>query len=273
MKDVVTDLKVSVFQICSDDSFKNNSKKILELLRAHNLKLVDLCVFPENALYISISKKSKVPKISLKQGFFKKIQELAKKNDVVIHLGSVLIYREKKCYNTSLVVNSKGEIKEVYDKIHLFTAKIGSLDIDEGSLYFSGNTPKIIRVKGWKIGLSICFDLRFSELYSFYAKNHCDMILVPSAFFRKTGKVHWQTLLKARAIESQCYVVAPGQVGVHESIDEKSIRKSYGHSLVIHPWGDVLADLGEKIECVQTVVLDKKEIKKVKNSIVMKRRL
>ncbi len=273
MKDLVTDLKVSVFQICSDDCFKNNSKKILDLLKACDLKSVDLCVFPENALYISINKKNRVPKISLEEGFFKEVRQLAKKNSVAIHLGSVPIYRQGKCYNTSLLINSTGEIKKVYDKIHLFTAKIGSLDIDEESLYCSGSTPKIIRVKGWKIGLSICFDLRFSELYSFYGKNDCDMILVPSAFFRKTGKAHWKTLLKARAIESQCYVVAPGQVGFHKSVHGDFIRKSHGQSLVIHPWGDVLVDLGTKVENVETLVLDKKEIIKVRNSIVMKRRL
>ncbi|MGH1469386.1 MAG: nitrilase-related carbon-nitrogen hydrolase [Bdellovibrionales bacterium] len=268
------DLSVSVFQICSDDSFQNNSKKILDLLKVHDLKSVDLCVFPENALYINIDKKSKTPKISLEDSFFKELSSLAKANDVVVHLGSVPLYKEDgKLYNTSVVVMADGSVSKAYDKIHLFAANLGPLQIDEGINYSAGEAPKVLDVKGWKVGLSICFDLRFSELYSHYAKEGCDLVLVPSAFFRKTGIAHWELLLKARAVENQCYVVAPGQVGVHKSVDSEAIRKSYGQSLAVHPWGNVLADLGTEGEAVQTVLLNYDEIEKIKNSILMKRRL
>lgn len=269
----MSDLKVSVFQICSNDSFEDNSKKILSVLKVHDLKSVDLCVFPENALYINIDKTTKTPEFSFKHDFFKEVKKLAKENDVVLHLGSLPVYREGKLFNSSIVVKEDGELIEPYDKIHLFAAQIGSLDIDEGVNYSAGTKPFVLNVKGWKVGLSICFDLRFSELYSHYAKKGCDLLLVPSAFFRKTGVAHWETLLRARAIENQSYVLAPGQVGVHKSVESDAIRKSYGHSLAVHPWGEVLKDLGSDKEEVFTIDLLKNEITKLRSSINMNRKL
>lgn len=267
------DLRVSIFQVCSDDSFQNNSQKILELLKVHDLSSVDLCVFPENALYISVDKKSVAPKISFESSFFKDVCELAKNTKTAIHLGSIPVYKMDGLYNSTVFVDGEGNLSQPYDKIHLFAAKIGPLDIDEAENYKPGYKASIVEVKGWKIGLSICFDLRFPELYLKYAKEHCDLILVPSAFFRKTGEAHWETLLRARAIESQAYVLAPGQVGVHVSTETDAIRKSYGHSLAVHPWGNVMTDLGGEHECSQTVVLEAPDIEKIRNSVFMKRRL
>ncbi len=273
MQEVKKDLEVSVFQVSSNDSFEDNSKKILKLLKVHDLKSVDLCVFPECALYININKKDKSPHISLEDSFFKEVQSLAKKNNVVIHLGSLPIYRGGQLFNTSLVVDEEGLMAEAYDKIHLFAAEIGHLSIDESTSFSSGLKPKVINVKGWVVGLSICFDLRFSDLYSHYAKQGCDLILIPAAFFRLTGAAHWETLNKARAIECQAYVVSPGQVGVHKSVESGAIRKSYGHSLVVHPWGNILADLGGEGEAIETLSLKKEEIEKNRKSILMKRKL
>lgn len=272
MEDASTDLSVSVFQICSNDSFENNSKKILDLLKVHDLTSVDLCVFPENALYININKKDKAPEISLEDPFFKEVQSLAQAHEVMIHLGSIPIYKKDGLYNATVIVDEKGNLTQPYDKIHLFVAKIGALDIDEGKSYVAGSQPFILELKGWKIGLSICFDLRFSELYSYYAKKGCELILVPAAFFRKTGVAHWETLLKARAVENQCYIIAPGQVGTHKSVKGDEIRKSYGQSLAVHPWGNLLVDLGTEGEAMETLVLQKEEVEKIRNSIFMKRK-
>jgi len=268
------DLKVSVFQICSNDSFEDSSKKILERLKVHDLKSVDLCVFPENSLYINIDKEAKTPEISFDHAFFAETKKLAKENDVVLHLGTIPVYRSGKLYNSSLVINEKGELSEAYDKIHLFAAELGSsVSVDEGINYSAGSKPQVIKVKDWTVGLSICFDLRFPELYLEYAKQGCELMLVPSAFFRKTGEAHWETLLKARAIESQCYVVAPGQVGTHKSTESEAIRKSYGHSLFVHPWGNLIEDMGGEGEKVSTHTLKKEEIRKFKSSVKMKRKL
>lgn len=267
------DLKLSVFQVCSTDSFEENAKKVLGLL-GKEAKASDLAVFPENALYINIAKNDAPPQLSLKESFFVEAAEFAKKNQTVLHLGSLPIYKDKKIYNTSLVIDAQGKIHKFYNKIHLFKAFLGkALSIDESANYEAGDQPAILEHKGWKIGLSICFDLRFSELYSFYAKKSCDLILVPSAFFRKTGQAHWEVLLRARAIETQAYVAAPGQVGTHHSSDGESIRKSYGHSLTINPWGEVLSDLGGQEEGVFHVDLSKDKIKEVRDMVVMERRL
>jgi predicted amidohydrolase len=270
----MSDLKVSVFQICSNDSFEDNSKKILELLKVHDLKSVDLCVFPENSLYINIDKTAKTPEISFDHHFFDAAKKLAQENDVLLHLGTMPVYRGGKLFNSTILINQKGELSEAYDKIHLFAADLGpALSVDEGVNYSPGNKPAVIDVKGWTVGLSICFDLRFPELYLQYAKEGCELILVPSAFFRKTGEAHWETLLKARAIESQCYVVAPGQVGTHKSVDSEAIRKSYGHSIFVHPWGNLIEDMGGAKEKVSTHTLKKEEIQKFKSSVKMKRKL
>jgi len=269
----MSDLKVSVFQICSNDSFEDNSNKILELLKVHDLKSVDLCVFPENALYINIDKELEAPKISLSHPFFEEVRRLAKDNDVTLHLGTLPMYRGGKPFNSTVLIDNKGLLSEPYDKVHLFAAEIGPLSVDESVNYSAGQRPSIIDIKGWTVGLSVCFDLRFSELYALYAKENCDLILVPSAFFKKTGEAHWETLLKARAIESQCYVVAPGQVGVHKASESDAVRKSYGHSLFVHPWGNVLEDMGKNVDVASTHTLYKEEIQKFRSSVKMKRKL
>ena len=269
----MSDLKVSIFQVCSNDSFEDNSKKILELLKVHDLKSVDLCVFPENSLYINIDTKAKTPQIFFEHPFFSKVSSLAKENDVVLHLGTMPVWREGKLFNSSIVIDEGGKLVEAYDKIHLFAAEIGPLSIDEGENYTAGSKPQVIEVKGWKVGLSICFDLRFPELYLDYAKKNCDLILVPSAFFRKTGEAHWEVLLRARAVESQAYVVAPGQVGRHKSTVSETVRKSYGHSMFVHPWGEVMEDMGGEGEGVSSHILKKEEIEKFKASVKMKRRI
>lgn len=265
-------LKLALFQICSTDSFEQNAQKILKLVKDH-ASSADLLLFPENALYINIAKEEKTPCISLEDDFFEKLQEIAKIYETNIHLGSLPLYEGQRLYNTSIFINEKGEVQKAYNKIHLFKAALGPLDIDESRSYSAGDKPAIVDVKGWKVAMSICFDLRFSELYSFYAKKGAELILVPSAFFRKTGRAHWEILLRARAIESQAYVAASAQVGVHHSIDGESTRASYGHSLAIDPWGEILSDLGESDEGLSIVEIFKNEIQKTRKTVVMTRKL
>jgi len=265
----IEDLKVRVFQICSTDSFKFNIKKITKLIKTH-AKKHEFCFFAENSLYINIDKKIKTPAFDLKD--LEPLQELCKKKQITLHLGSAPLYEGEKLYNTMILIDDKGQLTMPYKKIHLFRAEVGSISVNEGEQYASGQTPAIIEVKGWRVGLSICFDLRFSDLYSHYAKKECDLILVPSAFLRSTGKAHWEILLRARAIETQAYIVASAQAGVHKS-DTGAIRKSYGHSLGVSPWGDVLSDLKEKEDVSEAFTLKKSEIKKMRSSLIMDRHL
>ena len=261
------DLKVRVFQICSKDSFSENIQKIENLLKTHSQQN-EFCLFPENALYINIEKGKKTPEFDLKE--LSGIQEICREKKITVHLGSAPLYEEGKLYNTMVLINEQGKLATPYKKIHLFRAEVGSISVDEGDQYTSGMKPSIVETNGWKVRLSICFDLRFSDLYSYYAKNECDLILVPSAFLRTTGKAHWEVLLRARAIETQSYVIASAQAGVHKS-NSGSIRKSYGHSLVVSPWGDVLVDMNNKEDASELLVLKVSEIDKMRRSIIMDR--
>jgi len=266
-------LSLRLFQICSTDSFEKNISTVLNLLK-NDASSGEFCVFPENALYINIDKSIKTPELDL--NLLKPIQDLCWEKKISVSLGSMPIYENKKLFNRCFTIDEEGELNNVYDKIHLFKANVGPITIDEGDVYTAGTLPSVIDHHLWKIGMSVCFDLRFSDLYSHYAKNKCDLILVPSAFLPQTGKAHWEVLLRARAIETQSFVVASAQVGVHTSvqnIESRKIRKSYGHSLVISPWGEILCDLKDKENVSSKVVLDPKELKKVRDSIVMDREL
>ncbi|KAL3769710.1 hypothetical protein ACHAWU_005758 [Discostella pseudostelligera] len=148
---------------------------------------------------------------------------------------------ENKVYNTHVIINDRGQIQAHYHKIHLFDVSIpGKVELRESSTTSPGTKLVVCDSPIGKLGLSICYDMRFAEMYvEMVQKRGAQVLLMPSAFTVPTGKAHWHALLKARAIENQCYVIAAAQVGRH---NEK--RQSYGHSLVYDPWGESLADAG-----------------------------
>ena len=141
--------------------------------------------------------------------------------------------------NSCCVYGPDGARVARYDKIHLFAFDNGRERYDEGRALQAGSAPVAIAVDGWRVGLSVCYDLRFPELYRALMrdpKGPCDLIVVPSAFTHTTGAAHWDLLLRARAVENQCYVLAPAQGGLHENG-----RRTWGHSLLADPWGELLA--------------------------------
>ncbi len=149
---------------------------------------------------------------------------------------------ESKTYNTCLLVDPGGETRAVYRKLHLFDVQIpGRAELRESSTTEAGDQVVVADTPLARLGLSICYDLRFPELYRDQAvERGAEVLLVPSAFTAHTGLAHWHTLLRARAIENQCFVVAPAQHGRHSQA-----RESFGHTLIIDPWGAVLAELPE----------------------------
>jgi len=146
--------------------------------------------------------------------------------------------RPSRVRNACLVYGPDGRRRARYDKIHLFGLDRGPERFDESATIEAGRTPVVVDVGGWRIGVSICYDLRFPELYR--ALSPVDLIVVPSAFTYTTGAAHWEILLRARAIENQCYVLAPAQGGRHENG-----RRTWGHSMLVDPWGEVLGVLAE----------------------------
>jgi len=142
----------------------------------------------------------------------------------------------ERVFNSCCVYGPDGDRVARYDKIHLFAYDNGGERYDEGRTLEAGAQPVAFAAEGLRVGLSVCYDLRFPELYRALMVPPCDLIVVPSAFTHTTGQAHWELLLRARAVENQCYVLAPAQGGRHENG-----RRTWGHSLLADPWGVVLA--------------------------------
>lgn len=163
--------------------------------------------------------------------------KIARKNSVWILAGSITEKgADGKVYNTSVLIDNEGRIGAVYRKIHLFDVAVAGTDISESKQFQSGNDPVLADVDGLGLGMSVCYDLRFPELYRGYSKAGAQILSVPSSFTSVTGELHWEVLLRARAVENQCFVLAPNQIGVGAG----GIA-SFGHSMVVSPWGQVLA--------------------------------
>lgn len=186
------------------------------------------------------------------------LSDLAKKKNVFILAGSIYerAPSQKKVYNTSVLIDDRGRAAAQYRKIHLFNAVLGTQKICESDHFLSGKKTSIVKVKDFMVGLSICYDVRFPELYKLYARQGADVLCVPSAFTYKTGEAHWEVLLRARAIENVCYVLAPNQIGE----DNRGIRV-YGNSMIIDPWGNMLARASSDKEEIIYARLDKNIIK------------
>ena len=162
---------------------------------------------------------------------------LAKKHHVSFLLGSILEKTTSAlAYNTSVFIDSRGKIVAKYRKIHLFDARIDDKIVREADCFRAGRRPVMVKMGEFRMGLSVCYDLRFPGLYQNYASKGAEILTVPSCFTKKTGKAHWEALLRARAIENLSYVLAPNQIG----IDVRGIQ-AHGHSLIISPWGEVIA--------------------------------
>ena len=163
-----------------------------------------------------------------------------------VHIGSMPVVSEKdptRFANRTLVIDSKGIIRARYDKMHLFDVSLSSGESwRESSAYAPGDLPTVVDTPFGLMGLTICYDMRFADLYSLLGKAGSQFLAVPAAFTVPTGEAHWHTLLRARAIESQAFVIAAAQSGSHEDG-----RETYGHSLVVDPWGEVLLDMGEGV--------------------------
>lgn len=187
----------------------------------------------------------------------KPLRRMAAENKIYILAGSIWerVAGRQKIYNTSTLIGPSGKTRATYRKIHLFEARLDQLGIRESNTFLPGKTPVMSRVEGFKIGLSICYDLRFPELYLNYGLRGADILCVPSAFTHETGKAHWETLLRSRAIENLCYVLAPNQVG----LDGKGVRH-HGHSMVIDPWGRIIAEGPVDREGVITAEIHHKDL-------------
>jgi predicted amidohydrolase len=177
--------------------------------------------------------------------------------------GSIAESREgrEKLSNTALVFDPTGELVAVYRKIHMFDVEVGGHVYRESEALEPGDETALCEVDDWRVGLSICYDLRFPELYRMLAVQGAELVVVPAAFTSFTGKDHWELLLRARAVENQCYMVAANEWGTGS--DGTS---SYGRSMIVDPWGVVLAQAGDE-DCVIAADLDRARLADIRASL------
>lgn len=175
-----------------------------------------------------------------------RLSEFARRHGVILFAGSVAERPEGsiggKVYNTQYVFGRRGELLSKYRKTHLFNLKDsnGNPLYCESDGYLAGDSLISLSIEGWRVGLATCYDLRFPGYFgALTTPSPLDVIVIPSAFTMQTGMYHWELLLRARAVENLCYVIAPNQVGMHSPG-----KQSYGHGVIIDPWGTTLADTG-----------------------------
>lgn len=175
------------------------------------------------------------------------LQSLARELSVWFLAGSLTLRTDDaRIANRSFLISAQGEVVAIYDKIHMFDVTLpdGKV-IRESSTYRPGERAVVAETPWGKLGMTVCYDLRFPGLFRALAQAGAQMITVPSSFQRQTGKAHWHALLQARAIENECFIVAPAMCG-----DHPGNRQTYGHTLIINPWGEILAEGGEAPEIV-----------------------
>jgi len=246
--------RVSCIQLKSNDSISDNFIRTKRLIKKAISQKTDFILTPEVSSLFSLKKK-KLLKICSSMNddvYLLGIRKLAKKYKKWILVGSVIIKLSKnKLVNRSVLIDSKGNIKSYYDKIHMYDVNLSKKErYLESKTFLAGKKIKAYNLPWGKLGMTICYDLRFPNLYRKLAKQGSMFLSIPSAFTEATGKKHWHTLLKARAIENFCYIFAPAQGGKHYNG-----RKTFGHSLIISPDGKTIKELKKK-EGVITAKID-----------------
>ena len=256
--------RVSCIQLCSSDCIKSNLERSERLIKKAISQKANLIITPEVSSKFSLNKKKllEVATTMNNDSYLLGIKKLAKKYKKWILIGSLIIKNKKKLLNRSVLINDKGNIETFYDKIHMYDAKLSKSEkYFESKTFKAGKNIKVVKLPWGKLGLSICYDLRFPNMYRKMSKKGAIFLSIPSAFTETTGKRHWHTLLKARAIENFSYVFAPGQAGKH-----CNGRKTYGHSMIVSPDGKILKELGKR-EGVITAAIDPKKPLKLRKTI------
>ncbi|MEI7670338.1 MAG: carbon-nitrogen hydrolase family protein [Pseudomonadota bacterium] len=235
----MTKFNAAMIQLNSNDNIADNISVIQRYLREAKEAGADFVSLPENAFFLSSVSKAIIPDPIEALEICK---SLARELGLFLLIGSVHFPDiSGKHYNRSVLINNHGKISAQYDKIHLFDAELKNGEVyRESARIIAGNEAVLVNTPFGKIGMSVCYDLRFPHLHRTLAQNGADFLSIPAAFTYTTGIAHWHTLLRARAIENGCYVFAPAQCGVHPGN-----RRTYGHSLIISPWGEILAEDSE----------------------------
>lgn len=238
-------MRVAAIQMTSGPDIHENLNALEKVICEAVQGGAQLIVTPENTCHIRgrmVEKLETAPEAQT-HPIIDRVRILSEEYKVSILLGSLSIPDGRdKLFNRSYLFRAGQSDPVTYDKIHLFDADLGEGQVyRESDVFRGGDRAVLAKIGDMNIGLTICYDLRFPYLYRRLARAGAHIMTVPSAFTVPTGMAHWHTLLRARAIENGCYILAPAQVGVHAGT-----RETYGHSLIVGPWGDILAEADGK---------------------------
>ncbi len=261
----VTDLlRVACVQMTSGPDKAANLETAERLVARAAATGADLVALPEKWNAIGTTEQLHAAAEPLEGGeSVEAMADWARRHGITLVGGSISEQREgrEKLSNTSLAFGPDGELLGLYRKIHLFDVEVGGVVYRESEAEEPGAEPVVVRGEGWPVGLTVCYDVRFPELYRILALEGAELVTVPAHFTTPTGKDHWHVLLRARAIENQYFVAAPAQVG--ETLPGKP---AYGRSLIVDPWGIVLAQAPDE-ETVITAELDRALLRSVREKL------
>lgn len=268
-------LKVALLQLTSGDDPYANLAETIPLLRKAAAGGADLVLTPEvtNLLSPDRARQVEMLKPESEDPTLAALRTEARAAGIWLLIGSLALKGDdpddRRFANRSLLIDPEGEITARYDKLHMFDVTISETErYHESSAYRPGDRAVLTRAAGQPLGMTICYDLRFPELYLRLAQAGARLITVPSAFSTTTGKAHWEVLLRARAIETGCFILAPAQCGTHLALHspDRQPRQSFGYSLAVDPWGNVLAN-GGAAPGVTFVSLDLKAVDRARSRI------
>eukprot|EP00667_Euglena_gracilis_P016203 EG_transcript_16933 len=257
--------RVAVVQLCSTAHKAANLDTCERLLKEGAAQGAQLVCFPEAFDFLANSAEERLALAEPIRGpeahLVNRFRQLARAHRVWLSLGGMKEVADgKRVYNTHLIVNDAGELASVYRKVHLFDVDVEGLRYFESESTAPGDEYVVCDTPAGRLGVTTCYDLRFPEHYCTLAREGgAEVLLVPSAFTVPTGQAHWEVLLRARAVEHQCFVVAAAQVGFNTPK-----RQTYGHSLVVDPWGSVLCDMAEDVDAVRVISLDFDRLRSVR---------
>lgn len=256
-------MRISCVQYTAEPDLAESESRLYPLLDQAVQGASQVILLPECALFLSSTQEqSRSHALPIDSPEVKRLTEYALTHRVTLIVGSLIMRVDGFTRNRTLVINHLGEIGATYDKIHLFDVDLESGEsYRESALFEAGTAPTLVNILDWQVGLSICFDLRFPSLYRHYALSGADLVVVPAAFTKTTGQAHWSTLLRARAIENGCFIVAAAQCGVTQEG-----RETHGHSAVFDPWGDCVGTLGNE-PGVLTVDIDRGLVAKTRATV------
>ncbi|MEI6729786.1 MAG: carbon-nitrogen hydrolase family protein [Pseudomonadota bacterium] len=251
----------NVIQLNSGEDVAANLAEIEKYLREAAKQGSQIAFLPENAFLMQDSRNYKYISV---EAAIEKCQDLAKELQISILIGSAqIIDAGGKPYNRSLLIDKHGKINASYDKIHLFDVKLkNGEDYKESDRVLAGNQAILADSEFGKIGMTICYDVRFPHLYRKLALEGADFLNIPAAFTYTTGLAHWHVLLRSRAIETGCYIFAAGQCGIHPGN-----RRTYGHSMIISPWGEIISEASEDTPGIISATIDSDKINEARSMI------